>query len=421
MSLPIQRASMLTNVGVIVEKKDESFYFFLVHNNKEKNEIHILAMQKIEIRKKHTTSKFDLSTNTVVLETKMLGTPYHGGYGAAIHDFVLWFMQKYIKTTQGPQTKIISVTDRNIVSSDATRVREIYAKTRIKSVHAFPIDNFRQPLTKTTEDDYWTHFEHGGFDVYPEHKGKTMANDPQAYKDWALELTPQGYEEIGKYAQQLLVNGENIFAYLMYITHKSLKSTLAKIHDYGTTLFTFCYKAMKERIRHNDYMEQYNLNQAKILVLKYSSQNLLVKKATKPWIAPTIVKTKREKSIYLPKTTITQNYACLVDINSKKYVYIFVDGKKVARIPTIKAFYGLYTTPLIFKDAKAYVAHGKKEEEIYITPTLRYLKRYGTIGMITDHRGELIYKLSDMFIGYNPQDIMKHAQIFQTKLERFIL
>ena len=206
--LPIDRVAELDNVGVIEIQYDhgiqyDQFHCFLLFHLSKEEETYIvspLAMQEIKVT---MDEKKRFLKGKSFFETRGIATPHQGGYGAAIHDYVLWAIKNKV-----------SISDRRAVSDEAARVREIYANARKGSVHAFPIDNYAKRLTPKIDDDYMTHFAHGGFDVYPEHKGRHMEDDPTAYMDWAVRLTPEGKKEINAACMHLKQIGKKMVQYL---------------------------------------------------------------------------------------------------------------------------------------------------------------------------------------------------------------
>jgi len=153
----------------------------------------------------------------------------------------------------------VSIADRESVSDEAARVREIYAE-RKGSIDAFPIDPFWKKLTPKVDDDYETHYRHGGFDVYPEYNRQPMANDPRAYKDWVVRLTEKGYREIAPACEHLLKMGEKIRSFMesqLDTTKQKTQRMIAIILNDADRLFANVYnrrhfEAQSQRIVLND-------------------------------------------------------------------------------------------------------------------------------------------------------------------------
>jgi len=234
--LPIDRVAELDNVGILTIEYERYHYFVMFELTMPKDipTLHCLAVQSVAIE----GNGYGFNNNNPIVETSILATIYDGGYGAAIHDFVLWWMY----TNYGPSA--VSIADRFAVSDEAARVREIYANARKGSIDAFPIDNYAKKLTSQIDDDYRTHFDHGGFDVYPEYQGRRMANDKEAYKDWAVRLTEKGYKEISPACEHLLKMGEKILSFMesqVDKTKQNEKQMIREIVNYANHMFDDLY------------------------------------------------------------------------------------------------------------------------------------------------------------------------------------
>ena len=274
--LPIDRVAELDNVGIFtLSRYRDEFYFVMVELTTPLGvpTLHCLAVQRVNVMEEHGG---DFNDGHSIVETSILATPYEGGYGAAIHDFVLWWMY----TKYGPSA--VSIADRGTVKPDAARVREIYANARKGSIDAFPIDNVYEKLTHSRNDDYETHFEYGGFDVYPEYNRQPMANDPQAYKDWAVKLTPQGKKEIAPACNHLNKMGEKILSFMenKHPLQQNKRDILQIIISYANEIFDDVY--FDKRI--NATRKQIALNK---------QINIYQKEIGKPHEPPTLDKTKK--------------------------------------------------------------------------------------------------------------------------------
>ena len=279
--LPIDRVAELDNVGVIEIQYDhgiqyDQFHCFLLFHLSKEEETYIvspLAMQEIKVT---MDEKKRFLKGKSFFETRGIATPHQGGYGAAIHDFVLWWMYTNIVGNA------VSIADRGSVKPDAARVREIYANARKGSIDAFPIDNENKRITYDRYDDYETHFDYGGFDVYPEYKRQPMANDPEAYKDWAVQLTDKGYREIAPACEHLNEMGNHILSFMenKHPLQQNKRDILQIIISYANEIFDDVY--FDKRI--NATRKQIALNK---------QINLYQKEIGNPHEAPILDKTKK--------------------------------------------------------------------------------------------------------------------------------
>jgi len=273
--LPIDRVAELDNVGIIrIEDFDEysnttdenKIWYLMFEMRKYQDTIlvHPLAMQKIIVRQEHYFAKGE-----EFYETKKLATPYEGGYGAAIHDYVLWDIKGKI-----------SIADRSAVSKDAAKVRDIYANTRKGSVHAFPIDKKGRNITPQLDDDYETHYRHGGFDVYTQYNDQDMLNIPEAYKDWAVHLTPQGKKEINAACESLKKNGEKMLERMRRYSKTSYETFLLSFIELADRFFWAIYLESPRQ-------DKYSLN------INTKTKKFTVEDKNPSFIAPILDKSKK--------------------------------------------------------------------------------------------------------------------------------
>ena len=268
--LPIDRVAELDNVGIYIieDKKWDTIKFCLMELLSDSTYTYIkcLGMQTIMIER---AADYELEEGADFAITMLYATPFDGGYGAAIHDFMLWYI------TRKYNRDIVSIADRGSVSDEAARVREIYANARNFSIDAFEIDNRDWQLTPQLDDDYKTHYRHGGFDVYPTYQGRRMANDPQAYKDWAIRLTDKGYREISPACEHLEKMGK-------------------KIRSYFPTVNDVTWSLMVDQISRETFRNVHGklIRTSKELIYRYDNVNDF-DKLSLPYQAPTLDKTKK--------------------------------------------------------------------------------------------------------------------------------